>query len=271
MPLKTVLITGSSSGIGKAAVREFQASGAWNVVATMRDPSQENELNKLENVTLLPLDVTDEATVEDAVAETIRRFGAIDAVVNNAGYGLAGPFEASTEPQIERQFQTNVFGSMRVIRAVLPHMRERRSGAIVNVASIGGRMTFPLFSLYHGTKWAIEGFSESLQYELEPFGIRVKIVEPGPIKTDFYSRSLEVPRKAGLTAYDEFAARAMRNMNRSGETGASPSATAKVIYAAATDGSKRLRYASNAKGLLALRRLLPDGAFMAVIKRALLK
>ena len=271
MSKKTVLITGSSSGIGKAAVREFQASGAWNVAATMRRPEQENELNKLDGVALLKLDVTDEASIRDAVSETVRRFGAIDAVVNNAGYGLVGAFEASTQEQIERQFQTNVFGLMNVVRAVLPHMRERRSGVIANVASMGGRITFPLYSLYHGTKWAVEGFSESLQYEVEPFGIRVKIIEPGPIKTDFYERSMDVIRKAGLTAYDSFIDRAMPNMQKAGETGAPPSAVAKVIYRAVTDGSKRIRYQSNTGGILLLRRLLPDGAFMAVVKRAVLK
>ena len=262
MPSKTVLITGASSGIGKATAQEFQASGQWNVVATMRRPEQANDLR---------LDVTDEASITAAIAETIRRYGSIDAVVNNAGYGLVGPFEASTQQQIERQFQTNVFGLMNVTRAVLPHMRERRSGVIINVASMGGRITFPLYSLYHGTKWAVEGFSEGLQYELEEFGIRVKIIEPGPIRTDFYQRSMDVMRKAGLTAYDSFTNRAMPNMQKAGETGAPPSATAKVIYKAATDGSKRIRYQSNTSGILFLRRLLPDGAFMAIIKRAVLK
>jgi NAD(P)-dependent dehydrogenase (short-subunit alcohol dehydrogenase family) len=269
--MKTVLVTGSSSGIGKATVREFQASGQWNVVATMRRPEQENELNKLSNVAVLRLDVTDEASIADAISETVRRFGAIDAVVNNAGYGLVGPFEASTQEQIERQFQTNVFGLMNVVRAVIPHMRERHCGVIANVASLGGRITFPLYSLYHGTKWAVEGFSESLNYELEPFGIRVKIIEPGPIKTDFYDRSMDLMRKAGLTAYDSFSERAMRNMNKSGENGVPPSATAKVIFEAVTDGSSRIRYQSNTMGLLLLRRLLPDGLFMRVIKSAVLK
>jgi NAD(P)-dependent dehydrogenase (short-subunit alcohol dehydrogenase family) len=269
--VKTVLVTGSSSGIGKATVREFQASGQWNVVATMRRPEQENELNKLANVAVMRLDVTDEASIAETTAETIRRFGAIDAVVNNAGYGLVGPFEASTQEQVERQFQTNVFGLMNVVRAVVPHMRERRSGVIANVASMGGRITFPLYSLYHGTKWAVEGFSESLNYELNPFGVRVKIIEPGPIKTDFYDRSMDLMRKAGLTAYDAFAERAMRGMNAAGANGAPASATAKVIFEAVTDGSSRIRYQSNTLGLLLLRRLLPDGLFMGVIKRAVLK
>ncbi len=268
--MKTVLITGASSGIGRAAAKAFQAAG-WKVAATMRKPEQDNELSKLPNVTVLRLDVTDEASIAAAIEETERLLGPIDAVVNNAGYGLVGPFEASTNDQIQRQFQTNVFGLMNVVRAIVPRMRERRSGVIINVASMGGRITFPLYSLYHGTKWAVEGFSESLQYEVEPFGIRVKIVEPGPIKTDFYDRSVDLIRKDGLTAYDSFVERAMRNMNKSGENGAPPAATAKVIFEAATDGSKRIRYQSNTMGLLLLRRLLPDGLFMSVIKNAVLK
>jgi len=237
----------------------------------MRRPEQENELTKLSRVAVLRLDVTDEASILEAMAETIRRFGAIEAVVNNAGYGLVGPFEASTQEQIERQFQTNVFGPMNVVRAVLPHMRERRSGVIANVASMGGRITFPLYSVYHGTKWAVEGFSESLNYELEPFGIRVKIIEPGPVKTDFYDRSKELMRKVGLTAYDSFSERAMRGMNGAGANGVPPSATAKVIFEAVTDGSSRIRYQSNTMGLLFLRRVLSDGLFMKMIKRAVLK
>ncbi len=184
MTNKTVLITGSSSGIGKATVLRFQQAG-WNVAATMRSPEKEAELGKLEGIALVRLDVTSEDSIAAAIGETIQRFGAIDVVVNNAGYGLVGPFEASTPEQVRRQFETNVFGLMNVVRAVLPHIRERRAGVIVNVASMGGRITFPLYSPYHGTKWAVEGFSEGLQFELEQFGIRVKIIEPGAIKTDF--------------------------------------------------------------------------------------
>jgi NAD(P)-dependent dehydrogenase (short-subunit alcohol dehydrogenase family) len=268
--VKTVLITGASSGIGKAAARTFQEAG-WKVAATMRRPDQENELGKFPHTALFRLDVTDQESIQTAIAEAERTLGPIDVIVNNAGYGLVGPFEASTPEQVERQFQTNVFGLMNIVRAILPRMRERGSGTIINVASMGGRITFPLYSLYHGTKWAVEGFTEGLQYELEPFGIRVKIIEPGPIKTDFYERSMDVIRKPGLSAYDSFVNLAMPNMQKAGENGAPPSATAKVILEAATDGSKRIRYQSNTNGILFLRRLLPDGLFMNVIKRAVLK
>lgn len=120
-----------------------------------------------------------------AIADTIQTFGRLDAIVNNAGYGAVGAFEAATPDQIRRQFDTNVFGVMNVVRAVLPHFRAKKAGTIINVASAGGRIAFPLYSLYHGTKWAVEGFSEALQFKLNQFNVRVKIIEPGPSRPTF--------------------------------------------------------------------------------------
>src|SRR5262249_4986233 len=148
---KTVLITGSSTGIGKAAALLFQKNG-WNVAATMRTPERAGDLFKLPNVACLRLDVTDTETITQAVKDAVARFGSIDVLVNNAGYGLVGPFEASTKENIERQFNTNLFGLMETTRAILPHFREKRNGVLINVASMGGRITFPLYSLYHATK-----------------------------------------------------------------------------------------------------------------------
>ena len=267
---RTVLVTGSSTGIGKATVLRLHERG-WNVVATMRTPEAADWAPSSERFVADRLDVTDVASIRDAVARAIDRFGAIDAVVNNAGYGLIGAFEASTEAQIDRQFATNVFGLMNVVREVLPHMRERRSGTIVNVASIGGKLTFPLYSLYHATKWAVEGFSESLQFELRPFNIHVKIVEPGPIRTDFYDRSMDLMTKEGLTAYDTFSATAMPNLEKAGVTAPGPERVAAVIERALKDGSWQLRYSANGKPLLVLRRLLPDRLFNGIIRMALLR
>ncbi|MEE3716625.1 SDR family oxidoreductase [Tumidithrix elongata RA019] len=269
--MKTVLITGASTGIGKATALEFQQRG-WNVVATMRSPEKNTELANLSHVLCLRLDVTDLDSIQQAVETTIERFGAIDVLVNNAGYGLVGVFEASERSQIERQFATNVFGLMDVTRAVLPHFRERKQGAIVNVASIGGRLTFPLYSLYHSTKFAVEGFSEALQYELKPFQIRVKLIEPGAIKTDFYSRSADIMSRPGLTAYDRFIAKVLPKTEKAGMDGSSPESVAQVIYKASTDGSWKLRYPAgkNAGMLLFLRKLLPDAAFSAFIRRVLI-
>jgi NAD(P)-dependent dehydrogenase (short-subunit alcohol dehydrogenase family) len=270
---KTVLITGASSGIGRATALYFQKQG-WNVVATMRSPDKEiageNSLAKLDCVTCLKLDVTDRPTIIDAVAETIDRFGAIDVLVNNAGYGMLGAFETSTPEQIQRQFDTNVFGLMETTRAVLPHFRDRKQGVIVNVASIGGRVAFPLYSLYHATKWAVEGFSESLQHELLAFNIRVKIVEPGPIKTDFYERSADRTSKPDLPAYDEFSDRVLSKLNKIGTTGAPAEVVAKTIYGASTDNSWKLRYPADpiAKQLLFLRKLLPDFLFTKIVRQS---
>jgi NAD(P)-dependent dehydrogenase (short-subunit alcohol dehydrogenase family) len=267
---KTVFITGASTGIGKATAELFQQQG-WNVVATMRSPQQYPELASLPNVLCLPVDVTQVETIRTAVKGAIEQFGSIDVVVNNAGYALIGAFEACEMADIERQFATNVFGLMEVTRAILPHFRLRQQGVFVNVASIGGRMAFPLYSPYHATKWAVDGFSESLQYELRGFNIKVKIIEPGPIKTDFYGRSITVAKQAGLTAYDDYTEQIMPQMNRAGETGSPPSVTAQVIYRAATDKTWKLRYPAggNAGLLLTLRKLLPDAWFTGLMRRSL--
>jgi NAD(P)-dependent dehydrogenase (short-subunit alcohol dehydrogenase family) len=270
--MKTVLITGSSSGIGRATVKYFAARG-WQVAATMRTPAKETELGQLPNVKLFPLDVLDEASIAQAVADTIRTFGSLDVVVNNAGYGAVGAFEAASPEQVKRQFDTNVFGVMNVVRAVLPHFRQQRRGHLINVASMGGRITFPLYSLYHGTKWAVEGFSEALQFEVEQFGIRVKIIEPGAIKTDFYDRSMDLFKKEGLNDYDNYQALTFPNMQQAGADAPGPEVVARTIFRAATDGSRKLRYpvGSNAPLLLFLRRLLGDTWFMGIVRNVVEK
>ena len=263
-----MLITGASTGIGKATAQLFQQQG-WNVVATMRSPDKNTELANLPNVLCLPLDVTQVDTIHAAIDRAISKFGAIDVVINNAGYALIGAFEACDMADIRGQFETNVFGLMEVTRAILPHFRLRQQGILVNVASIGGRMTFPLYSPYHATKWAVDGFSESLHYELRQFNIKVKIIEPGAIKTDFYSRSNTVANKAGLSAYDDYISRTLPQMDRAGAEGSPPTVTAQAIYQAATDGSWKLRYPAggNASFLLGLRKLLPDSWFIGLMRR----
>ena len=155
----------------------------------------------------------------------------------------------------------------------MPHFREQRQGTIINIASVGGRITFPLYSLYHATKWAIKGLTESMQYQLAPFNVRVKIVEPGPIKTDFYDRSLDVINKPGLTAYDAYTQRVMPNMmpniKNAGATAPGPEVVAKVEFRAATDGCGRLRYSANSAMFLFLRKLFPDYVFFWVMRKAL--
>ena len=234
----TLFITGASTGIGKSTALYFKAKG-WNVAATMRDPAGHQDLRDA-GIETLALDVTRPETIKPAVDAAIAQFGGIDVLCNNAGYGTMGPLEAATNEQIERQFATNVTGLILVTREFLPHFRARSSGVIINISSVGGVAAFPLFSLYHGTKWAVEGLSESLNFELNPFGIRVKLVEPGRIKTDFGTRSLDILKKPGLTAYDDFVSRFLAA--RSAATGAPPELVAEVIWQAATDGTGQLRY-----------------------------
>ena len=267
---KVVLITGASSGIGLETAKLFQAKN-WKVAATMRTPENANELTNIVDLECVRLDVTDTESIRSAIEQTLAKFQRIDAVVNNAGYGLLGPFEAASDEQVRRQIETNLFGVMNVCREIIPYFRKQKKGIIVNVSSIGGRTAFPFSSLYNATKWAVEGFTESLQYELEPFGIRVKLIEPGPIRTEFHGRSEEVARRDDLGAYDEkldgFLA-FMREGNKSAPDG---SVVANAIYEAVTDGSKRLRYGVNTKGLLTMRRILPEGAFRFLTKKIFLK
>jgi len=265
----TVLITGASSGIGRATAELF-ARRAWNVIATMRRPEAGAGLVEHGMVTVLPLDVTAPDTIRSAVDRAITLHGSIDVVVNNAGYGLVGPFECLTPAQIQSQFDTNVIGLMNVTRAVLPHFRARKAGVLINVASVGGRIAFPLYSAYHATKWAVEGFTESLQYELAPLGIRVKIIEPGPIKTDFYHGSLDQADTSGIPVYFDFVIRAMAGLTKAFNTAPGPELVADAIYEAATDGSPRLRYSPNAQAILALRKILPDAPFFGVVRRAVM-
>ncbi|MDP3859109.1 MAG: SDR family oxidoreductase [Stagnimonas sp.] len=270
---QTVLITGSSTGIGAATAELFFQRG-WNVVATQRSP---RGLRQDPRWLELRLDVTEADSISSALAAAISHYGHLDAVVNNAGYGLVGSFESMSEEQIERQFATNVFGLMRVCRAALPHFRSlhdgRGGGVLINVASMGGRLTFPFYSVYHASKWAVEGFSESLAFEAETVGVQVKIVEPGAIKTDFYERSMDFVHDRSLVAYNAAVERGMKKMSKAGAKGAPASQVAEAIWNAATDGSKRLRYVvgSDAKSLLALRRLLGIDTLRGILKGQLLK
>ena len=237
---KTILITGTSTGIGKATAKLFQAKG-WNVVATMRTPEKETELTELDNVLVARLDVTDKASITAAVAAGVEKFGQIDVVVNNAGYGIMGALEAFSDEQIRRQFDVNFFGVIDVMKEVLPAMRARRDGMIVNVTSIGGRVVYPSVHVYNSTKFALECLTEGMKYELKPLGIKLKIIEPGAIKTEFMN-SID-PAGADIEDYragSQKIAEAFANIL--GDGASSPESVADVIYESVTDGSDRLRY-----------------------------
>jgi NAD(P)-dependent dehydrogenase (short-subunit alcohol dehydrogenase family) len=265
---KSVLITGTSSGIGRAAVHHFSRLG-WRVAATMRSPEKDVELGKLPGVTVYRLDVTDVASIDEAFAAARRDFGRLDVLVNNAGYGLDGVFEAMTDDVIRQQFETNVFGLMRTTRAAIPYMREQGGGCIVQVASMGGRLAFPLFSIYHGTKWAVEGFSESLHYELAPFGIEVKLIEPGAIRTEFYGKG-RVFVGGDRTEYRALVEKAEQVSQAPSRTGVAPEVVARAIGEAAAHRGPRLRFPVGAPAplLLFLRRLLPEAWFYAIVRRS---
>ncbi len=266
--MKIILITGTSSGIGRATVKHFAANG-WQVAATMRSPEKETEFKTIPNVKVYALDVMNTDSIAAAVQAVLNDFGSIDAIVNNAGYGAVGIFEAASTDQIQKQFDTNVFGVMNVIREVLPHFRAQKKGHIINVTSIGGRVTFPIYSVYHATKWAVEGFAESLHYELKPFNIKVKNVEPGAIKTDFYDRSMDLFKKEGLTAYDAYEQIAYKNSQAEGANAPGPELVAKTIFKAANDNNYRLRYVSgNAKTsvFMFLHKILPLSWFMQLVR-----
>jgi NAD(P)-dependent dehydrogenase (short-subunit alcohol dehydrogenase family) len=263
---KTVLITGTSSGIGRATAAHFAQRG-WNVAATMRRPEATHPLASVPHTKLYALDVTSNDSIAAAIDAVTADFGGVDCLVNNAGYGVDGVFEAMSDEVIAKQFETNVFGLMRTTRAVIPHLRRRGGGSIVQVASMGGRLTFPLFSIYHGTKWAVEGFSESLHYELRPFNIHVKLIEPGTIKTDFYGRS-RVVVGGDRRDYESFVAKAEKVSQAPATTGAPPELVAQAIERAALHTGRRIRFPVGAPApmLLGLRRLLPESWFFAIVR-----
>lgn len=235
-----VLITGASSGIGKASAILFAERG-YRVVATMRKKKDGLALNQYPNIRTLPLDVTDPTTVELAVATTLDEFGRIDVLVNNAGYGLFGPFETATDEQIRCQFATNVDGIFTVTRAVLPAMRHQGQGAVINVASLGGIIALPFFSLYNATKFAVVGFTESLSYELAPLGIRAKTIVPGGVATDFAGRSM-VRTFEAENPYSPSLSKALIAMSDRRGNYSSPEAIADIIFKAATDGTDQVMY-----------------------------
>jgi len=258
---KTVLITGSSSGIGSVTAELFAKRG-WQVAATARNPTPLEKWAQAQNITALPLDVTDELSISSAVTDVVNRFGTIDVLVNNAGYGLFGPLEGATPEQVEAQFRTNVLGVTSMIRHVLPIMRERRSGTIVNISSIGGRIAAPFACVYHASKFAIEGLSESLRYELSLHGIRVKLVEPAHFKTGFIGRALQ---RSDHAAYREQFENYMLWVNKEDEHAPGPGPVAEAIFRAATDTSARLRYPVKGGLVLVLSKILPDAVWRSLL------
>jgi len=249
---KTIFITGASAGLGKATVKLFQSKG-WNVIATMRNPEKETELTKLKNVTVLKLDVTNPIQIQEVAKKAIE-LHSIDVVLNNAGYGLIGPLEPVASEQLTRQFDTNVLGTIRVIQAFIPHFRKKKSGLFVTTTSVAGLIGFPLYSLYNATKWALEGLTEGLTYELKELGVKIKTVAPGAMRTDFAGRSMD---GTSHEAYSELAEKVHKGFDPN--TASSAEQIADVIYEAATDDKDIVRYVAGADAKATFERRLQLG------------
>lgn len=270
---KTALVTGCSTGFGKATARAFLAAG-WNVVATMRSPERETELVNGEHLLVTRLDVQDRSSIDAAVSEALARFGTLDALVNNAGFGLHGVFEETTRERIQEQLDVNLFGLMDTTRAVLPAMRRQRSGVIVNVSSGAGVFALPMMSAYCASKFALEGWSEALSYELAALGIAVKIVEPGgATSTRFVERTgAEAAQNHAIPDYAPFVrgVAAIFEELAKQRGGGSADDVARVILEAVTDGTNRLRYlgTENIRSLVELRRQTNEETYLARMRAA---
>jgi len=239
--MKTIFITGASSGLGKAAAKLFHEKG-WKVIATMRSPEKETELNQLAHVTVLKMDLNKPEEVKKAIQEAIAS-GSIDLVLNNAGYGLTGPFEAYSEEQISAQIDTNLTGVLRVAQPFVTYFRENKiKGLFITVTSAVAIAASPLSSVYTATKHALEGWSEGMNYDLDSFGIRFKTVAPGGIKTNFGSTSLVLEQHP---AYQPLWDKMMEGFQDGSLIHFSePEEIAAVIYEAATDGKDWQKYAA---------------------------
>ncbi len=259
-----ILITGVSTGIGRACALKFAAEG-WKVTGTVRDPDRVEEQDRLPGVELERLDLAVPGSAASLGARVIEASGCPDVLLNNAGMLQFGPIEEYCQPELERIFQVNVFGQLELIRALVPAMRERGSGVIANVTSLGGRMVFPFFAAYNSTKWALEGASEGLWHELRPFGVRVKAIEPGFVETAIWDKVL--PAEAGaLIATDVYRPylASMMEFEKTITDRTPPDEAAVEVFRAVTDDSDRLRYpiAAYAKSLTASRRAVGDQAMM---------
>jgi short-subunit dehydrogenase len=200
---EVAVVTGSSSGMGLETSLMLVRNG-FHTYATMRElegkSNQLVDIAKNENLPLqvIQLNVNDDKSVSDAINRIVREKDRIDVLVNNAGYALVGAFEENSMEEIKAQFETNFFGAVRVMQTAIPIMREQRSGKIVNITSMGGRVAIPLDSIYHGTKFALEGLSKSIQYEVEPFGIKIILIEPGSIGSNFWKNLKMAAKASGL-------------------------------------------------------------------------
>jgi NAD(P)-dependent dehydrogenase (short-subunit alcohol dehydrogenase family) len=273
---ETVLITGAGSGFGLLASIECARRGL-RVFASMRDLGKAARLDEAAakaqiSIEKVRLDVTQAQSIADAVGEVVKQTGRIDVLVNNAGFGMAGALEDLTLDELREQLETNFFGVAALTKAVLPAMRERRHGRIINVSSMGGRFATPGFSAYCASKFAVEGLSESLRHELRPFGIWVSLVEPGMFKTDIFDKNRRVAKRAFDPASPYYAfTKQMESVAEKllARSKADPEDVARVIARAATVKRPRLRYlvGRDARGQVMAKALLPFGIIEGAVDR----
>lgn len=270
---KAALITGCSTGIGRATAERLVRKG-WKVYATARDVEKIASLAD-RGCEVLPLDVTDETSMRAAVEEVERREGAVGVLVNNAGYSQSGAVEEVSMENVRRQFETNVFGLVRMCQLALPGMRRQGWGRVVNISSMGGRFTFPGGGYYHATKHAVESISDALRFEVAGFGVEVVVIEPGLIRTNFADTATgsmdESGRSGPYAGFTAAVAKAVRDNYERGpilKLGGGPETVAAAIERAITAGRPRTRYAvtPSAHLFMGLCRLLPDRAWDAMVK-----
>ena len=271
---KVSIVTGSSSGIGLETALILARNGYFTY-ATMRTPEKDAPIKtavEKENlpIKVIQLDVTDDESLKNAINHVTSEAGRIDVLVNNAGYGLVGALEDLSMEEIKTQFETNLFGLVRVIQAVLPTMRRQRSGRILNLSSGAGLFGYPGGSAYVSTKFAVEGLSESIAYELEPFGIKVILIEPGFIQTNF-SNSMVVAKKAQdpTSPYSQMMQRIVASSNELAKNGSSADLVTNVILDAATNPSPRLRYlvGKDVEAWAASKKSMDESEFFNMIKK----
>lgn len=264
--MKTILITGAASGIGKATATFFSEKG-WKVIATVRNKDNCGELNQMKNLHIYQLDVTDKHSIENCIGQILQKFSKIDVLVNNAGVYSTDPLELTSDEVIDTIIQTNINGVLYMTKALVKHFRENKGGTIINISSIAGRVTFPFQSVYHTSKWAIEGLSESLSYELKPLNIKVKVVEPGMVKTNIYRSVFNIPFEQYPVDYRNRFTNWHTCLMKSYDNGYDPVLDAQTIYKAANDKSSRLRYTSDfqTKLVLFLRSLVSLSVFRNIV------
>ena len=269
---KATLITGCSTGIGRATALRLVAAG-WPVYATARKLEAIKDL-EAKGCKTLALDVCDEASMQAAVDAVVREHGAVGVLVNNAGYGLEGCFEETSMDLVRRQFETNVFGLTRLCQLVLPGMRTQRWGKIVNVSSVGGKLTLPGGAFYHATKHAVEALSDALRFEVRDFGVDVVVIEPGSIKTEFGNTAIANVGRVTQedSPYAAFNTAVAGKIHEAFEgwmaaMAGNPDDVAKAIERAVSAATPKTRYTvtAAARTLLFLRRWLPDRAFDAFL------